>query len=613
MRYTKFEITNFKGIEYASMDLGRSPSQDVFTLVGLNESGKTTILDAINAFSFKAGDLDLLELPGRTIEDEHELIPINLRHNFNDDIVLDVELLLDAADVAKMKEVMTKSLGLIVESLGQELKIKQFRRYKNSKYLKTGSTFQIDASFRRGRRKSPISLSQLAKEEIDLFTGELRNLIPEILYFQNFLFDFPDKIYLENYGTDDKKHQFYRQVLEDILKSVDQSLDFKTHLLDRATSTDKQDKRSLEALLNKMSRDVSRVVFAEWNRIFSREIKDKEISIACDAEDQPAGCKPKLYVEFKIKEADQSYRIKERSLGFRWFFVFFLLTHYRRYRNDQSSKRVLFLFDEPASNLHQTAQQKLLKSLGVLAKTCTVIYTTHSHHLINPEWLEGTYVVRNAGLSYDAPEDSYNSSQTQIQTSRYREFAVKHPDQFTYFQPILDVLDYQPSLLEPVPRLVMVEGKNDFYVLKYLMNQRLGPESSVLPGTGAGSLDTVIKIYLAWGKPFIILLDGDREGARQKKRYLDVFGSILHDRVFTLGDVAQSLAKKTLDRIITDDDRLVIQKSCYPNAQKNRKDLFARSIQECLINRREHSFSEESRESCSLTLKWIHDMLTKLT
>ena len=51
MHFTKFRIKNFKGISSAEIDLAQSGQGKVFTLVGLNECGKTTILEAINSFS----------------------------------------------------------------------------------------------------------------------------------------------------------------------------------------------------------------------------------------------------------------------------------------------------------------------------------------------------------------------------------------------------------------------------------------------------------------------------------------------------------------------------------------------------------------------------------
>lgn len=51
MRYELFRIENFKGIKSTSLDLTSLTGVNVFPLVGLNESGKTTVLEAIHSFS----------------------------------------------------------------------------------------------------------------------------------------------------------------------------------------------------------------------------------------------------------------------------------------------------------------------------------------------------------------------------------------------------------------------------------------------------------------------------------------------------------------------------------------------------------------------------------
>ncbi|MGE7156234.1 AAA family ATPase [Methylorubrum rhodesianum] len=50
MRYKSFRIRNFKGIKDTTVDLDAGQAA-VFPFVGLNESGKTTILEAIHSFS----------------------------------------------------------------------------------------------------------------------------------------------------------------------------------------------------------------------------------------------------------------------------------------------------------------------------------------------------------------------------------------------------------------------------------------------------------------------------------------------------------------------------------------------------------------------------------
>ena len=51
MEITSFYIQNFKGIKHLILDLEKTPQGKIFPIVGLNESGKTTILEAINYFA----------------------------------------------------------------------------------------------------------------------------------------------------------------------------------------------------------------------------------------------------------------------------------------------------------------------------------------------------------------------------------------------------------------------------------------------------------------------------------------------------------------------------------------------------------------------------------
>ena len=299
----------------------------------------------------------------------------------------------------------------------------------------------------------------------------------------------------------------------------------KTHILNRAKDGTLHSRRALESVLLKMGSHISDTVFSNWNRIFKRSSGNKEIVVNYEKDDDDL-----LFLQLRIKDGSELYTISERSLGFRWFFAFLLLTQYRGFRKE-APHNVLFLLDEPASNLHSSAQAQLLKSFGNFPESCSIIYTTHSHHLINPDWLEGTFVVKNEGLDYN-DEDNYKAKDTIITLNKYRDFVARHPDQTTYFQPILDVLDYSPSQLENIPNVVIVEGKNDFYTLKYFKERVLCGEYefNLMPGGGAGSLDDIIRLYIAWGRSFIVLLDADKEGLAQKNRYKDLFGKLVDDR-----------------------------------------------------------------------------------
>src|SRR5438128_9169563 len=98
MKHTYFEIQNFKGINHIRLDFDAQPRSNIYTLVGLNESGKTTVLEALNFLSYRPETLDPLNLPGYSVKDVHELIPINKRSNFNDTIQIQAGYQFDEED-----------------------------------------------------------------------------------------------------------------------------------------------------------------------------------------------------------------------------------------------------------------------------------------------------------------------------------------------------------------------------------------------------------------------------------------------------------------------------------------------------------------------------------
>jgi len=312
-----------------------------------------------------------------------------------------------------------------------------------------------------GRHKG--SRSDRALEEVawQETVGYIRSFLPSVPFFPNFLFEFPDKIYLEESENDPKKHEFYRTVLQDVLDAIGDGTNLEVNVIQRAKDGTTHSKQALESVLLNMGSHITKTVFRAWDRIFNRHSGYREVIVDWDKDESG-----RLYLQLRLKEANEIYTISERSVGFRWFFAFLLLTRYRGFRKD-GPRDVLFLLDEPASNLHSSAQTQLLESFEKFTGNCSIIYTTHSQHMINPNWLENTFVVKNEGLEYSSNDDGYSARKTTITLHKYRTFAAQHPEQATYFQPVLDVLDYRPSKLENVPNVVMIEGKNDFYALKY--------------------------------------------------------------------------------------------------------------------------------------------------
>jgi AAA15 family ATPase/GTPase len=615
MKHTYFEITNFKGIENVRIDFNAKPNSRVYTLVGLNESGKTTILEAIHFFEFQSQSENPLELHGYAISDVHKLIPIAKRSNFNGEIVIEAGYSLDEDDKNYITTFLWDKFRFeSKKGIPGEFYIRRSYQFKNSNLSSETPnlswSFKVWGKTNKGKKEKFID----GEKNAELYRF-IKSMLPSVQYFPNFLFEFPDRIYLENPPKDIQKHRFYRDVLEDVLHAVDRDASLEDHVI-RRIGVERGwlswDSETLESVLAKMGSHITKTVFNQWNRIFKSESSGKAIVIAAGREpiageenaDRP-------YLQLRLRDGSEQYSISERSLGFRWFFSFLLFTQYRGFRSSEFQNNVLFLFDEPASNLHSSAQTQLLESFEKFPDNSSVIYTTHSHHLINTAWLEGAFVVKNEGLAYDSSDDDFDAANTLITLHKYREFAASHPDQTTYFQPILDVLDYCPSQLENIPDVVMVEGKNDFYTLKYMHEKILAGKKAInlMPGGGAGSLDDAIRLYLAWGRNFIVLLDSDKTGKLQKKRYSELFGGLVDEKIFSLEDIDAKWMKKSMEGLFTPSEQQKIQNGSYPGSGKFNKTHFNRAIQEAYLNESKASLCKTTENNfkrvvdfCSLKL-----------
>jgi predicted ATP-dependent endonuclease of OLD family len=598
MKFTYFKFKNFKGIENQVLDLTKSTGSNIFTLVGLNESGKTTILEAINFFSHKPESLDVLGIDSYNVEDIHNLIPINKRDNFNDSITIEAGLELTDEEMELAKKEIQNESDLVVSICSKQVVYSQIYHFKNSVH-QPDEDENLWSFTAKGKQKRAKKIRILTNQENLPANRLIMKNIPSILYFPNFLFEFPERIYLSS-SISDQKHLFYQKIIQDVLDSLNNDTNIQEHIIDRVNSNDRNEKRNLTSLIGKMEKKMTSVIFNSWNEIFNKNITEKEIVLTPDIDSTG------VFIEFSIKDDVDTYLISERSLGFRWFFVYILLTQFRSFRKKQNN--VFFLFDEPASNLHPAAQSELLKSFENLPN---VLYTTHSHYLINPKWLESTYVVKNKGIDYDN-EAEYVAKNTDISVMKYREFASLYPSQTSYFQPILEILDYQPANLELVPKVILTEGKYDFYTISYYQEVMMGYTKTikVIPGTSSSNLFILISLYLGWGKKFVVLLDSDEAGEKSKLKYIEEYGDIIKECVFTYKDIDLAWVNYKMENLFSKNDKLKIQTMCYPNELSFKKKLFNRSIQENYINSQKFLMEKSTSDNFSKTLKFLKEKLS---
>lgn len=590
MIYTKFHIKNFKGIEEVELDLTKIPNPPIFTLVGLNESGKTTILEAINFFRNDSN-------PGKSFK----YIPKKKKANFNDSISVEAFLELGQDDEKEIKDYAEKDLNFKLSKLIEKIEIKKEYIFE-SKFKETKNTWKVELIGKKGRGKKERALEGESEEWKKIVDYIEEKLLPKIVYYPNFLSDFPSKIYLEPYTNEDEKQPIYRKILQDILDFLNDNLTLGEHIIERIKNNSEEDRESLEALLNKMGSQMTKKIFNAWETMFDKKVK-KEILFQIGNDEKGN------YIEVKLKENDERYNIEERSLGFKWFFTFLLFTEFRKNREDDSGE-TLFLLDEPAYNLHSTAQLKLLKTFEKLAENCKLIYTTHSHHLIEPKWLGGAFIIKNNTLDYEN-EEEFNSEDTDIKTIPYRQFVATNPNDTTYFQPILDKLEYQPSLLEEVPNIAIGEGKSDYYTFKYIKEVILEDETNGInfyPGNGVDKLENLFRLYLAWGRDFVGVFDSDRAGKSAKINYIKKIGSDVEGKIFTLEEIDSNWKNFATESLFTEAEKILIIKTVF-GIEEYDKSKFNNAIQQLYIDKTNIELSTETLDNFKKIFEFIKGKL----
>jgi energy-coupling factor transporter ATP-binding protein EcfA2 len=577
MQYTKFRVSNYRGIDETTVELPQGEGSRVTTLIGLNESGKTTVLEAIYSFSPDPESKALYPETVLLSADPSYYIPRREFSNFNGSIMVEATVAWEPGEKSKTLSKIRNETGIEVNGGGipDIIRITSTTSYKSSKRQANTNVWTITLSVRSGRQQKFREAS--VQEKGRIFSYLLARL-PSIAYFPTFVFNFPERIYLKG-GPGGPADVFYRKIFQAILDAGGEGHTIKEHIVGRYEEIRSRSitGKALDAAANmlgarssaemikqtvdKAADTVSDVIIARWDDIFTHSPLKKEISIdsfdeymEAEDEDGDTVVNHSVWVEFKVKDSGTRYNISDRSLGFRWFFCFLLFTRFMSEASD--GKRILFLFDEPASNLHAKAQEKLLESFSDISKyPNSLMFSTHSHYMIEPTWLERAYVVKNDAIDYaDVSGEQKRAKGVKIDAIRYRDFVSQSDDtlgRMTYFQPVLDRLDIKPSRLDIQTECIVVEGKSDFHILTYIKRNYLKSALPIVPAFGATTMRPVVGILRGWASRFLVLLDGDEEGQKAAAAYradLD-----LGNEVVLLSDLVPTI--KEIEGLISSEDR----------------------------------------------------------
>ncbi len=503
MRFTSFTIKNYRAITGPLViDLSK---KSLLPIIGTNESGKTTILQAIFAFdSYNDKFNDGLHLSNTS----------NLYLTSSSPALVEAQIeMTDADEIQKLLQEILDELGEANEALKDVLgKLKRMRnRLPNKMTIQRNlKTLQYTVL------TAPFNQKQLA----DVFLAKILSQTPFILFFD----DFRDKIE-EKIVIDPKKkgeRAGWLAILEQLFQRTDQNLS--------VFDLPSMEVRQRKSVLAKIKRHLNKTLTEEWQNFRLDDREALEISIDLQKE-VLANNVESHHLTLNVVERDTSgdehyFYISDRSKGFFWFFNFVMKLEFNAKIISADDRNTIYLLDEPGSYLHAFAQSKLCNKLRSLSESNRVIYCTHSHYLLNPEIIPLSSI-------HVADKDG-NGNVTLVSIHGYKGNILERR---SAFQPVLDALQIKPFLLDlSHSRTIIVEGIFDYYAMEiFRQNRPVG----ILPSVGADSIKYYVSLMIAWQISFRALWDNDDAGRKAKRNTETLFGSEIAEKCFFLLPASQ--------------------------------------------------------------------------
>ncbi|AUY33350.1 AAA family ATPase [Pseudomonas sp. PONIH3] len=428
-----FEIKNYKGIVSTSIELSGRSDTPIVMLIGLNESGKTTILEAISQFVSSDQSVSSLYTFSPENNEEFTFIPASQKGSFKGTVSVAATVKLDDTEVLAIKQLVELAgLEVDVEALRKKFRIAKEISFANDPKGESSGSLGLEFNVRMPGALSfePYAQPDDPQQNLwELIAELVVEGVPTVAYFPTFLINVPEEIELAPFAGESYEQRHYREIVEKIFAYAEHDVD--EHINKRIaqyrerngpqwldTFYRSHEKGQIDAVFKKVSQALTTEVIGGWRRVFSRETTAKRVELQWSV---TGADRPTAMVSFAVSNGDSDYKISERSIGFRWFFTFLLLT---RFKLESSKRKTIYVFDEPAANLHARAQVELLTFFEKMIENGDkIIYSTHSHHMVDPRWLAGAYIVENRAAKHD-DADGYDLEflPAKIAAIKYKQF-----------------------------------------------------------------------------------------------------------------------------------------------------------------------------------------------
>lgn len=593
MKLKKVEIHKYKSF---SDKQAFNLEDDITILVGMNESGKTSALEAIaktnyfqedKAFKFslthdyprkEKKKIDKSSEDPEAITCTYEMdasLVSKIESDLGKDCVKTKIFSVTAKygngntwttgfiDKRKFIEHKTKLLGISSNTINDKLeKVKNLTEfqalkaeYSDEKYTTALTT--LEKYFKNEWKWSEDSIGEYVARIY------LKPNRPKFLYYDEY-FTLPSRISIEKLQNDELDENEYKTA-----KALFELADINTKEIIAA-----DDFENFIAELEATEAIISDELFKYW-----QTNKNLQITFQIDKKEETDHRSNNRIVEhildIRVKSKGVSLSLKNRSKGFNWFFSF--LVWFKKIQEDSNSNYILLL-DEPGLNLHASAQGDLLHFLEDLAENYQIIYSTHSPFMISPGNLDRVRTV------LETKDGSIISD------------SVQEKDPNTLF-PLQAALGYDIAQnLFISQKNLLVEGVSDLIILTAISGileaekrTFLRPEITIVPTGGLEKVATFISLLRGSKLETVCLLDSYTDAKGKAKMETLIQEKIIQkNKIRFFDEYLDGYAKADLEDLFVKADYLKLFNSAF-NEHKNVKESDLNSgIQQIIIQLNQH-------------------------
>lgn len=475
MRPSAFRIRCFKSI----MDSGwcNFSPDGVTVLVGQNESGKTSVLEALY-YAARYAELDPASL---RIGDDFPKIAIKAE--------------LDAEELEEILEDFSESFSALARTALLQNGLKIVLETSFSQKTKLSAFFYItepifipllDDQARLLLSDDGLIARNLLEKEMTTFTERIVDYYPYFSLYAEDASRLPDYIGIDMEGI--VKGQVGESGANNFIQVAGLSLQELLLANDRLRGT----------LMVRANNKVNSELDKYWSQYLgaSKKIKiEAEFSRrGTEAPSHPG----EAYLSFWISEGEERFYPSQRSRGTRWFVSVFL----HLLASEMSEREVVILLDEPGSYLHAKAQDDIRRLIERISSRRQVVYSTHSPDLVD---FSKIYRVLAAERSSDLV-----SADTKLMQAMKIICASEET-----LSPILSRMGADmrhQSVLKSSKNVLLEEPSAHFYLkaMELLLCEDKNGFSYV-PASGVNNVPTMFALMLAWGLGFVVLMDDDKQ------------------------------------------------------------------------------------------------------